>query len=99
MPTPSRRWTSRSRPLTAPALSLSSATTDGSLAILWLQGGLAGTTYTVTLLISTTNGRIVSRDVLLPVLALSTVETAANALVTNAGVAVVDQTGSAVTTS
>jgi len=86
-------------PLTSPALSLSSTTTDGSLAILWLQGGLAGTTYTVTLLISTTNGRTVSRDLLLPVLALSTPEVPATALTTNAGVAVTDQSGNIVTTS
>ncbi len=86
-------------PLTSPALTLSSSTSDGTLAILWLQGGLSGTTYTVTLLIGTLNNRIIQRDVQLPVLALSTPEVAANALITNTGAAVTDSSGNTLTTS
>ncbi|HEX3401103.1 MAG TPA: hypothetical protein VHT74_12340, partial [Acetobacteraceae bacterium] len=52
-------------------LSLQSATTDGTVAVLWLAGGQAGTVYTVTLVIATTNGRTIQRSILLPVVYLS----------------------------
>ncbi len=53
-------------------LALASAAADGARAVLWLSGGLAGTIYSVTLTIGTQAGRVLSRTVLLPVLALAT---------------------------
>lgn len=53
-------------------LALASAAADGARAVLWLGGGIAGTIYSVTLTIGTQAGRVLSRTVLLPVLALST---------------------------
>src|ERR1700754_4402189 len=52
-------------------LDLQSTTADGSRIVLWLSGGQAGTTYTITFLITTINGRSLQRSVLLPVLLLS----------------------------
>lgn len=52
-------------------LALNSATADGAVAVLWLGSGIAGTTYTVTVRMGTVAGRVIVRDVLLPVLALS----------------------------
>jgi hypothetical protein len=80
-------------------LSLQSATTDGTVAILWLAGGQAGTVYTVTLVIATTNGRTIQRSILLPVVYLSVPPIPSNALVTNAGVVLTDQNGNPVLTS
>src|ERR1700761_6097074 len=48
-----------------------STTTDGSRVVLWLAEGQAGTVYTITVSISTVNGRSLERSVLLPVLMLS----------------------------
>jgi hypothetical protein len=80
-------------------LSLQSATTDGTVAVLWLAGGQAGTVYTVTLVIATTNGRTIQRSILLPVVYLSVPPIPSNALVTNAGVVLTDQNGNPVLTS
>jgi hypothetical protein len=74
-------------------LVLSSALADGSAAVLWLSGGQAGTTYTVTLAIGTSAGRMLSRSVALPVLALAAVAVPANGLVTDSGTPVTDQNG------
>ena len=79
-------------------LSLASAAADGSRAVLWLQGGAAGTTYTVTLMLGTQAGRMLSRSVLLPVLALSAATTAAvDTLTTDSGDALTDGNGNAIT--
>jgi hypothetical protein len=80
-------------------LSLQSATTDGTVAVLWLAGGQAGTVYTVTLVIATTNGRTIQRSILLPVVYLSVPPAPPNALVTDAGVVLTDQNGNPVLTS
>lgn len=53
-------------------LALASAAADGARAVLWLGGGVAGTIYSVTITLGTQAGRVLSRTVLLPVLALST---------------------------
>ena len=74
-------------------LSLASAAADGSRAVLWLQGGVAGTTYTVTLTVGTQAGRMLSRSVLLPVVALAGVPVLATALTTDAGEALTDAGG------
>jgi hypothetical protein len=81
------------------ALQLRQSTADGNLAVLWLAGGNPGVTYTVTLDIGTTNGRIIARDVLLPVLALSTPLPASPSLTTNAGEPITDQANNPLTVS
>lgn len=77
-------------------LSLASAAADGARAVVWLQGGQAGTTYTVTLTIGTQAGRTLSRSVLLPVVALSAAVTAAEALTTDTGTTLTDSSGNAI---
>lgn len=74
-------------------LVLNSCWADGTTAVLWLAGGQLSTTYTVTLTISTTAGRTLSRSVLLPVLALSSQPMQPDDLVTNTGVPITDQNG------
>lgn len=74
-------------------LVLNGCSTDGAAAVLWLAGGQAGATYTVTLTISTTAGRTLSRSVLLPVIALASPPVPQAALVTNTGAPITDQNG------
>ena len=77
-------------------LSLASAAADGSRAILWLQGGRAGTVYSVTLTIGTQAGRLLSRSVLLPVLPLAGLPTiGGQVLTTDAGDVLTDGNGNA----
>jgi hypothetical protein len=77
-------------------LILQRTTADGSRVILWLSGGQAGTVYTITFAITTTNGRSLQRSVLLPVILLSVPLIPPNALVTAAGVVLADQNGNPV---
>ncbi len=79
-------------------LTLVSATADGALAVLWLAAGQAGTTYTVTVNITTTGGRILARSIALPVIALASVPAPSSALTTPAGQALTDPTGTPLTT-
>lgn len=74
-------------------LVLQSATADGSFVVLWLSGGQAGTTYTITLSIITTNGRAVQRSIYLPVLSLSTLPATASTLLTGGNGVLTDQNG------
>lgn len=74
-------------------LLLNSCFADGTSAVLWLADGQSGTTYTITLTISTTAGRTLSRSVLLPVCALSQAPVPQNALDTNTGTPLTDQNG------
>ncbi len=74
-------------------LSLTQTAVDGAIAILWLAGGQIGTTYSVTLTIGTSNGRTISRIVLLPVQSLATAPAVLNALQTNTGAVITDQSG------
>ena len=76
-------------------LSLLSSTADGSRAIVWLQGGIAGTTYTVTLTISTEAGRQLSRSISLSVIAFAAIGTSTQTLVLEDGTALVDDSGNA----
>lgn len=80
-------------------LSMTSVVVDGSIAVLWLAQGQAGTVYTVTLVISTTNGRMLQRSILLPVLALSQPSVPAGAIETNSGAVITDQNGNPVVVS
>ncbi len=76
-------------------LSLASAAADGARAVLWLQGGQVGTTYTVTLTLGTQAGRTLSRSVLLPVVALAAQDGNSNLLVTETGAVLLDDSGNA----
>ncbi len=67
--------------------------------VLWLSAGQPGTTYTVQLVITTVNGRTISRNILLPVLYLSVPLVPPNALVTDTGVVLTDQNGNPVLTA
>lgn len=80
-------------------LSLNSANADGTVAVLWLSGGQAGSVYTITVAITTTNGRTINRSILLPVLNLSRPPVPPNAIVTDAGVVLTDQNGNPVLTA
>jgi hypothetical protein len=77
-------------------LIVQNTTTDGSRIILWLSQGQAGTIYTITFNISTTNGRSLQRSILLPVLMLSVSVFPPTALITTAGVVLTDQNGNPV---
>ena len=76
-------------------LALSSSSADGTRAVFWLQGGLSGIVYNVTVMIGTETGRVISRSVLLPVVTLAS-QTASNLpLTTEGGAALVDSDGNA----
>jgi hypothetical protein len=75
---------------------LQSTTADGSRIILWLAGGQAGITYTLTFAITTVNGRSLQRSVIIPVLALSTQVVPPGAIITTAGSVLTDQSGNPV---
>ena len=74
-------------------LVLNQVQADGANAVLWLSAGQPGTVYTITILISTINGRTLQRSILLPVLPLSTLPSSADALDISAGVVLTDQNG------
>lgn len=74
-------------------LTLNQAQADGPCAVLWLSGGQAGIIYTITLLITTLNGRTLQRSILLPVLELSQPPIPASAIDISAGVVLTDQNG------
>lgn len=71
--------------------------TMGQVAVLWLSGGVAGTTYTVHVVLGTAGGRTLARAVLLPVLALAAPPVSPGvggvSLTTLAGVVVTDGQG------
>ena len=80
-------------------LSNQSSATDGSRIVLWLARGQAGTVYTVTLNISTVNGRSLQRSVLVPVLMLSAPAVPDTAILATAGTMITDQNGNPVLSS
>ena len=79
-------------------LSMTSASADGSVAILWLSAGQPGTVYVITIVIGTTSGRTLQRSVLLPVLYLSTPAVPPTAIQTSTGLVITDQNGNPVLT-
>ena len=85
-------------PNAAGDLQLVRSSADGLSAVLWLEAGQAGTTYSVTLAIGTANGRTIQRTVLLPVIALSSTVSPPDALQTSGGAPIVDQNGNPVLT-
>jgi hypothetical protein len=80
------------RPDNAGDLTVVSSTADGTLAILWLTAGFAGTTYQVTATIGTNSGRVIARTINLPVLALATPVGLAGDLTDQTGAPITDQT-------
>ena len=81
-------------------LTLQSSSADGDRAILWLAGGVAGTTYAVTVVAGTESGRVFSRTVSLSVEALTTPPSSASTVITDqTGAPITTQTGAALTTS
>jgi hypothetical protein len=78
---------------------IQSATADGTIAVIWISGGQAGTVYTVTVLVTTASGRTLQRSVLLPVLPLSALPVPANAIQVSSGIVLTDQNGNPVLAS
>ncbi len=75
-------------------LVLNSTSVDGDRAVLWMSGGVAGHTYSVTLGLGTTSGRYLLRSVLLPVQALAQITLPTSQyLVDGNGVPLMDQNG------
>ena len=79
-------------------LVMTSATADGSIIVLWLSAGQAGTVYIITVIVSTSSGRTLQRSILLPVLYLSTPPTPPSAIQTSSGLVITDQNGNPVLT-
>lgn len=64
---------------------------DGRVAVVWLSGGQAGTTYRLQLTVTTASGRVLGRAVALPVLAAQAPPT--GALQTPGGATITDEDG------
>lgn len=78
-------------------LSLASTAADGASAVLWLSGGQAGTTYSLAVTVSTTNGRTIARTIRLPVLALSAPAPGDAGLELETGAGLTDENGNPLT--
>ncbi len=74
-------------------LSVTSTGADGAIAVVWLDGGQVGTVYSVQITIGTVDGRTVSRVILLPVQSLAQASPPPNALTSDTGLIVTDQSG------
>ncbi len=80
-------------PIGTGALTLQSSSANGHRAILWLTGGQSGTAYSVTIGITTANGRSFQRTALLPVFSLSNAAAPGSILLTDDGTPVTDEAG------
>ena len=78
-------------------LTLTTSGADGSQAILWLTGGQIGTTYSVTVSVTTNNGRSIVRTIYLPVVALSIQTSSGPAITDQSGAPLTDQTNTSIT--
>ena len=74
-------------------LQLGNIVADGAVVVMWLSSGQAGTVYSVQVTMSTLNGRIIGRTVLLPVQEMAAVAPPAGVLTTEVGAIVTDQNG------
>ena len=74
-------------------LQVGSIAADGRIAVVWLSGGQAGTTYRLQVSVTTTSGRVLGRAVALPVLALAAQQVPSGALLANGGAVITDQAG------
>ena len=80
-------------PATPGSLVVNSAVADGTRAVFWFSGGVAGTTYSVQITLGTAGGRTIGRAVLLPVQPLAAATPPANALTDDQGAVITDQLG------
>jgi hypothetical protein len=80
-------------PNAAGDLAVLSSAADGTRVVVWLAGGQSGTVYTVTIEVSTTNGRTLLRSILLPVVSLANPDSPDNSLEIVDGVSLVDSNG------
>ena len=80
-------------------LTANSIAADGSVIVIWMSGGQAGTVYVVTVLVSMSSGRALQRSILLPVLSLSTPPVPPASLQTDSGLIITDQNGNPVLSS
>ena len=78
-------------------LTLASAAADGTRAVLWLTAGQPGTSYTVTIGITTACGRSLARSIALPVVALASVPAPATAITTLGGAPITSPSGLPIT--
>ena len=85
--------TAQAKPSGVGDLVVNSIATDGALAVFWLAGGQSGVVYTLQINVTTASGRIVSRAVSLPVLALTSIPAVVTSLSTEQGTIVSDQNG------
>lgn len=74
-------------------LAVDNVTADGNKIIFWLSSGQASTTYTLTVRIALSSGRIIQRSLALPVMALSSTPSTANTLVSSMQAPLTDQFG------
>lgn len=74
-------------------LTLVSSAADGTRAVMWFQGGIAGTSYNVTVMIGTETGRTISRTIVLPTVALASQAASNLPLMTEGGTILVDSDG------
>lgn len=80
-------------PNAAGDLAVLSSAADGTRVVVWLAGGRSGVVYTVTIEVSTTNGRTLLRSILLPVVALGNPDATDNSLEIVDGVTLIDSNG------
>jgi hypothetical protein len=80
-------------------LTLNASSADGDQAILWFSAGFPGTTYAITVYVSTNGGRTIGRTVMLPVIQLATPMVAPNDITDQTGAPITDQNQQPITTS
>lgn len=78
-------------------ISINNVTVDGNKLIIWISSGQAATTYSVTVKTGFASGRILQRTILLPVTAMSAVQTTADAIQTSLRDPLTDQNGNPIT--
>lgn len=77
-------------------VTVDSTVADGTRVVLWVSGGQAGVVYTVTVQVSTVNGRTVQRSILLPVVSLSDPDVPVDSIEISTGVMLTDHNGNPV---
>jgi len=82
-----------SSPNGAGDLAVTSVAADGPRVVIWVSGGLAGTVYTITVDVTTANGRRLQRGILLPVISLADPGSSVSAIEVSTGVVLVDHNG------
>jgi hypothetical protein len=80
-------------------VSVDNIAADGYKVVLWLSGGQAGVTYSLTMKATLASGRTLQRTVLLPVVALSSRSVPANAIETTDNDSLTDQDGNPIVNS